>query len=277
MKRIIRNALLLAFILTAWSCLPISADTLRTVNSSYESAADRTVDGVEFIYITTNPEKKIIHADPAGGVSVLVTSNAASPELLTDGTTVYYFETTDNRSVTLCKLNLNSGSVQRLLTFYTDHGSISDLIFVNGVLYFIEDAPEGTFASISLSRLSHTRIADGLTSLSLHRKYILATDGTGEGHSVLSVYNTGNGKFVRTAVANPIRWYARLKYVYAASLISGVPGSGRPYAVRVVRYNLANGKTTGLLSLKKVKGIKKLNHKRIVYLNAKGKAVTKNY
>ena len=248
---------------------PVFAANLKTLYT-HESipAKQRTVSGTTFEYQYYSYNNRSVLYAIRNTETKTVTTKFEASNILSDGITVYYCEKVGSCHY-LYKCNLNSMERTCVKMLSSDAWNIDLCGYYKNKVFFIKNVPAGTFASINLKTKKITWIKDIVTEAELQGKYFTLTDGTGAGHSYISIYNASSGKD-KTITNKPYVWHSGKKYVWYLEVVSG-NWYTHNCKVNLIRWTNSSGKKKVLAKSVKIDNVKSFSDKYLKYYDWNGK------
>jgi hypothetical protein len=256
------------------TAIPAAAATTKFVNASTVlPVKDRTVNGASF-WAKNNKSSGYDLYVVKSGKKYLVTNKLECAGVASNGSTVYYVAKMAKGKY-LYRYTISNKKKKKIGKLASAKQRVETEGFYDGQVFFTIDSPDGTFHCADIEDGDVENLLDnpefGVTSAEQHGKYFILTDGTGEEHSYVGVYNADKFRFT-DLWRNPAKWYATSYNIYCAMIVKGLlPAEvGNPAVVHVAKYNYKTGIYTVYAMRLEVTSIISISSSKMVYRDGDG-------
>jgi hypothetical protein len=276
MKNRLSHVFFLAVLVMLLSCtaIPTAAASFKYVAASASlPVSERTVNGASFLAKNYKSSGYDLYVTKSGKKS-LISNKAEEQGVLSNGSTVYYVVKAAKGKY-LYRYTISNKKKKQIGKIASTKQYAELQGYYDGQIFFVIDSPDGTFHCVNIEDGDTEILLDdpefGVTSVEQHGKNFILSDGTGEGHSYVGVYDADKFRFT-DLWRNPIRWYATSYNIFCVTLIKGVlPAKvGNPAIVHVAKYNYKTGIYTIYAMRLEVTSIISISNNKMIYRDEYG-------
>lgn len=277
MKNRLSHVFFLALLVMLLSCTAIptaAASFKRVFSSTAVPVSERTVNGASFWaknFKSSGFDLYVIKS----GKKYLISTKADDEVLVSNGSTVYYVAKMAKGKY-LYRYTISNKKKTQIAKLASAKQHVELSGYYDSQIFFIIDPPEGAFHCVNVEdgdvEILVSNPHYGVTSAQQCGKHFILSDGTGEGHSYVGVYDAVDFKFT-DLWSSPVKWYATSYNIYCAVLREGFLPiiANRPAIVSVEKYNYKTGVYAVYSTYIAVTEIISISDQKMVYRDQNGK------